>query len=84
MTLWLSSTSTEFKRTFRFFKAGVLALVNLLYDQLHFDTGHGSPLSVLQQVLVALNHSSSRAHQLLCVVFSCESPPQSASTRLGS
>ena len=59
----------EFKRIFRFSKADILALVDLLYDQLHFDTGHGSPLSVLQQVLVALNHSSSRAQQLLCRVF---------------
>jgi hypothetical protein len=46
----------EFKRTFRFSEAGVLALVHLLHDQLHYDTGRGRPLSVLQQVLVALNH----------------------------
>jgi len=83
VTLWLSSTSAEIKRTFRFSKAGVLALVDLLYDQLHYITGHGRPLSVLQQLLVALNHSSP-AHISSCVVFSCASPPQSASTRLGS
>jgi hypothetical protein len=46
----------EFKRTFRFSEDGVLALVDLLYDQLHYPTQRGRPLSVLQQVLVALNH----------------------------
>jgi hypothetical protein len=46
----------EFKRTFRFSEDGVYALVDLLHDQLHVDTNRGRPLSVLQQVLVALNH----------------------------
>ena len=46
----------EFKRIFRFSKADILALVDLLYDPLHFDTDRGRPLSVLQRVLVALNH----------------------------
>jgi hypothetical protein len=46
----------EFKRTFRFTQDGVKALVTLLHDQLHYDTNRGRPLSVLQQVLVALNH----------------------------
>ena len=46
----------EFKRTFRFSEAGVLAIVDMLYDQLHYPTNRGRPLSELQQVLVALNH----------------------------
>jgi hypothetical protein len=48
--------TAEFKRTFRFNKAGVDALVEMLYDQLHIPSNRGRPLSVLQQVLVALNH----------------------------
>ncbi len=28
----------------------------MLHDQLHFPTERGRPLTVLQQVLVALNH----------------------------
>ncbi len=56
----------EFKRIFRFSKAGILALVDLLYDPLHFDTDRGRPLSVLQRVLVALYHSSP-AHISSCV-----------------
>jgi hypothetical protein len=43
-------------QTFRFFKTGVYALVDMLHDQLHFPTERGRPLTVLQQVLVALNH----------------------------
>jgi len=46
----------EFKRTFRFTEAGVYALVDMLHDQLHFESNRGRPLTVLQQVLVALNH----------------------------
>lgn len=46
----------EFQRTFRFNQPAVYALVTMLYDQLHFPTNRGRPLSVLQQVLVALNH----------------------------
>ena len=49
-------SDAEFKRTFRFTKAGVYALVEMLFDQLNFPTARGRPLSVLQQVLVALNH----------------------------
>lgn len=52
----ISMSDAEFKRTYRFTKVGVLALVEMLYDQLHFPTERGRPLTVLQQVLVALNH----------------------------
>jgi hypothetical protein len=47
---------TEFKRTFRFTEAGVYALVDMLFEQLNFESNRGRPLTVLQQVLVALNH----------------------------
>ncbi len=53
----------EFKRTFRFSEDGVLALVDLLYDQLHYPTNRGRPLSVLQQVLVALNYYAGGQYQ---------------------
>ncbi len=52
----ISLSDGEFKRTLRFSKAGVYALVEMLHDQLHYPTGRGRPLTVLQQVLVALNH----------------------------
>jgi hypothetical protein len=46
----------EFQRTFRFNQPAVYAIVAMLHDQLHFPSNRGRPLSVLQQVLVALNH----------------------------
>jgi hypothetical protein len=46
----------EFQCTFRFNQQAVYALVAMLHDQLHFPTNRGRPLSVLQQVLTALNH----------------------------
>jgi hypothetical protein len=46
----------EFRRTFRFSKDGVDALVLMLHDQLSFDDGRNDPVTPLQQVLVALNH----------------------------
>jgi hypothetical protein len=46
----------EFRRTFRFSKDGVDALVLMLHDQLSFDDGCNDPVTPLQQVLVALYH----------------------------
>jgi hypothetical protein len=49
--------SAEFQRTFRFSKAAVDVIVEMLHDQLIFDHEHlNNPVSPLQQVLVALNH----------------------------
>ncbi len=45
----------QFRRTFRFSKDGVDALVQMFHDQLSFDDGR-NPVMLLQQVLVALNH----------------------------
>jgi hypothetical protein len=45
--------AAEFQRTFRFTQPAVYALVEMLYEQLHFPTNRGRPLSVLQQVLAA-------------------------------
>ena len=49
--------SVEFRRTFRFSKPAVEAIVEMVHDQLLFDGGNKNyPVSPLQQVLVALNH----------------------------
>jgi len=53
----------EFKRTFRFTQDGVNAIAEMLHDQLHYPTHRGRPLSVLQQVLVALNHYAGGQYQ---------------------
>jgi hypothetical protein len=53
----------EFKRTFRFTEDGVNAIAEMLHDQLHYPTQRGRPLSVLQQVLVALNHYAGGQYQ---------------------
>jgi hypothetical protein len=59
----ISLSDAEFKRTFRFSKTGDCALVEMLHDQLHFPTERGHPLTVLQQVLVALNHYAGSQYQ---------------------
>jgi len=46
----------EFKRTFRFDKASVAFIVDLLRDQLHHVNNRGRPLTPEQQVCLALNH----------------------------
>ena len=53
----------EFKRTFRFTEDGVNAIAEMLHDQLHYPSNRGRPLSVLQQVLVALNHYAGGQYQ---------------------
>jgi hypothetical protein len=49
--------SAEFRRTFRFSKPAVEAIVEMVHDDLIFGGGNKNyPISPLQQVLVALNH----------------------------
>jgi hypothetical protein len=49
-------SDAEFKRTFRFTKPAVDVIVDMVFDELHLPSNRGLPLSVLQQVLIALNH----------------------------
>jgi hypothetical protein len=53
----------EFKKQFRFTKEAVIVLTEMLGDQLFQPTQRGRPLTVLQQVLVALNHYAGGAFQ---------------------
>jgi hypothetical protein len=52
----VSLSDREFQRTFRFTKQAVVVLVEMLHEQLNHVSNRGLPLSVEQQVLIALNY----------------------------
>jgi hypothetical protein len=55
-TLIATVGDVEFKRQFRFTKEAFIVLSEMLGDQLHLPCERGRPLTVHQQLLVALNH----------------------------
>jgi hypothetical protein len=55
-TLIATVGDAEFKRQFRFTKEAFIVLSEMLGEQLHLPCERGRPVTVQQQLLVALNH----------------------------
>jgi hypothetical protein len=70
-----SMGNAEFKRQFRFTKEAVVALTEMLGDQLSVPDQRGGPLTALQKVLITLNHYAGGHFQRTSALCSGVSQP---------